>query len=159
MEAVGPNAFSIPSEGPIGYTLRPSAGHVSCVVILLYTWSLNCWNCPSGPLNNTSTLAICSLWFLSCFKSLVGAFFLMQLLIVANFQPPTLVEWYWQGPPLAPLPPTAVRWDTFWWEDQSEHARPVDNGLDKHLSATVRCLLWSGQAPICKSTCDCCNVW
>jgi len=40
MEAVGPNAFSIPpSEGPIGYTLHPSAGHVSCVVILLYTWS------------------------------------------------------------------------------------------------------------------------
>ena len=38
MEAVGPNAFTIPCEGPIGYTLHPSAGHVSCVVILLYTW-------------------------------------------------------------------------------------------------------------------------
>jgi len=70
-------------------------------------------------------------------------FLLMQLLIVATFKTPALVEWCWQEPPLAPLPPTAVRGDTFWWEDQSEHARPMDNGLDKHLSATVRCCLLS----------------
>ena len=31
---------------------------------------------------------------------------------------------------MAPLAPTAVRWDTFWWEDQPEHARPVGIGQE-----------------------------
>jgi len=70
-----------------------------------------------------------------------------------------LEKWYSLKQQLGSLPPTAVRGDTFWWEGQSEHARPMDSGLDKHLSATVSCLLWSGQALICKSTCDCCNIW
>jgi len=43
-----------------------------------------------------------------------------------------LEKWYSLKQQLASLPPTAVRGDTFWWEDQSEHARPLDIGLDKH---------------------------
>ena len=44
---------------------------------------------------------------------------------------------------MAPLPPTAVRGDTFWWEDQPEHARPMGIGQELLQFASVKFLLFN----------------
>lgn len=89
------------------------------------------------PFVNVSNILLATKWQLKQENSKKSCFCFHQLESVALWKILGTVKWFSLGQPLDQPQPTVVILDSYWWGNEPELVRPVENGLVEQLPASV----------------------